>query len=231
MARPWTMQRMTDEFVALLGKEPDEVAGNELFFRRGDLTSKIAIRKDPHDRSLFDWATFTYDVALCDAMAEYGAMSLQITPADRHPYMDPPRHLWPTGSESLDPATVEHVRTYGLPSVRFVRNRRDFGRLLLADGNVRRGDLSAFTPPQTETARLAKAILLARHAGYNDLERAAIRKLRKRGEERTGGPDDLFRHSVAYCAKDYAKATGVDLSDLQGLRRKRPVYPEPMTSS
>ncbi|GAA3787097.1 hypothetical protein GCM10022206_28690 [Streptomyces chiangmaiensis] len=39
-------------------------------------------------------------------------------------------------------------------------------------------------------------------------------------------PDYLFRQAVADWAKQYSKATGIDLSDLAELKRKRPRYPE-----
>lgn len=74
---------------------------------------------------------------------------------------------------------------------------------------------------------MAQAILLARHSGDQDLGRSALAKLRERGEEPVAPrPGYLFRHSVADWAKQYSKATGVDLSDLAMLKRKRPVYPE-----
>lgn len=81
------------------------------------------------------------------------------------------------------------------------------------------------TLANSEPGRLAQAILLARHAGDQDLEQAAMAKLRDRGEERVLGPDYLFRTSVADWGRQYSRATGIDLSDLAGLERKRPQYP------
>ncbi|MDA4889458.1 hypothetical protein PFZ55_21455 [Streptomyces sp. MS2A] len=39
-------------------------------------------------------------------------------------------------------------------------------------------------------------------------------------------PDYLFRKAVADWSGQYAKATGIDLSDLAKLKRKRPQYPD-----
>lgn len=39
-------------------------------------------------------------------------------------------------------------------------------------------------------------------------------------------PDYLFRQAVADWSRQYAKARGIDLSDLAELKRKRPQYPE-----
>ncbi|WP_109031328.1 hypothetical protein [Streptomyces rubrogriseus] len=51
--------------------------------------------------------------------------------------------------------------------------------------------------------------------------------LRNRGEEPVARrPDYLFRQAVADWSRQYAKATGIDLSDLAKLKRKRPQYPD-----
>jgi hypothetical protein len=77
-----------------------------------------------------------------------------------------------------------------------------------------------------QPARLAKAILLARHCGDQDLERMAVAKLRNRGEEPVvRRPDHLFRQAVADWSMQYAKATGIDLSDRDNLTGKRPQDP------
>ncbi|PIM72984.1 hypothetical protein CTU88_03920 [Streptomyces sp. JV178] len=55
-----------------------------------------------------------------------------------------------------------------------------------------------------EPARLAQAILLARHAGDQVLERLAVAKLRDRGEAPVAPwPDYLFRQAVADWVKQY----------------------------
>jgi hypothetical protein len=119
------------------------------------------------------------------------------------------------------------VAQYGRPSLHFVRDRHDLGLLLLADAQVHRGSVWSFAPTNNEPARLAQAILLARHSGDQELERAAVAKLCQRGEEPVAPwPDYLFRQAVADWAKQYSKATGIDLSDLTKLKRKRPQYPE-----
>ncbi|MFE7332164.1 hypothetical protein ACFU8W_46350 [Streptomyces sp. NPDC057565] len=99
--------------------------------------------------------------------------------------------------------------------------------LLLADTHVRRNGVWSFTPVNSEPARLAKAMLLARQCGDQELERAAVTKLRNRGEEPVARrPDYLFRQAVADWSRQYTKATGIDLSDLAKLKGKLPQYPE-----
>lgn len=93
--------------------------------------------------------------------------------------------------------------------------------------HVHRDSVWAFAPANNEPGRLAQAILLARHCGDQELERAAVAKLRKRGEEPVAPwPDYLFRQAVADWAKQFSKATGIDLGDLAKLKRERPYYPE-----
>ncbi|WP_345554482.1 hypothetical protein [Streptomyces lannensis] len=109
----------------------------------------------------------------------------------------------------------------------FVRDRPDLGLLLLADTHVPRDSVWAFAPTNNEPGRLAQAILLARQCGDEELERAAVAKLRKRGEEPVAPwTDHLFRQAVADWAKQFSKATEIDLGDLAELKRERPHYPE-----
>ncbi|MEV7680046.1 hypothetical protein AB0O64_16030 [Streptomyces sp. NPDC088341] len=232
MTRPWTMRELTDEFAELLGTAPTGVDGGNLTFARGDLHSALRIWKDHHDRAVFGWMVSTVDTALHDRMKRFGGMSIRIdhpTPAgDAEPTNIPWEacYPWPTKGIPLAREAAAAVTRYGRPSLRFVRDRHDLGLLLLADSHVHRDSVWSFAPTNNEPARLAKAILLARHSGDQDLERAALAKLRNRGEEPVARrPDGFFRQSVADWAKQYSKATGIDLSDLAMLKRRRPQYP------
>lgn len=144
-------------------------------------------------------------------MAGFGGMSIRIdhpTPSgDANPTDIPPGACCssPAGGAPLAAEAAAAVTQYGPVSLHFVRDRHDLGLLLLADAHVHRGRVWSFAPTNNEPARIAQA----------------------RGEERVARwPDDLFRQAVADWAKQYSKATGIDLSDLARLKRKRPEYPE-----
>ncbi|AZQ40047.1 hypothetical protein EJ357_47230 [Streptomyces cyaneochromogenes] len=224
---------MADELAELLRMVPAGVEGGDLTFAQGDLHSTLSIWKDRHDRSVFGWMVHTYDTGLRDRMESFGGMSIRIdhpTPSgDANPTNIPTGacYGWPASGTPLAPEVTAAVTQYGPLSLCFVRDRHDLGLLLLADAHVHRGSVWSFAPTNNEPARLAQALLLARHSGDQDLERAAVAKLRNRGEEPVAPrPDYLFRHAVADWAKQYSKATGIDLSDLAPLKRKRPRYPE-----
>jgi hypothetical protein len=224
---------MADEFAELLGMVPVSVEGGDLTFARGgELHSTLSIRKDRFGPSLFGWMVHTYDTALRDRMESFGGMSIRIdhpTPSgDANPTNIPPSACatWPAGGNPLAPEAAAAVTEHGPVSLHSVRDRRDLGLLLLADAHVHRCRVWSFAPTNNEPARIAQAILLAQQSRDQDLERAAVVKLRDRGEEPVAPlPDYLFRQAVADWAKQYAKATGIDLSDLAKLKRKRPEYP------
>ncbi|MFB7277164.1 hypothetical protein ACFCZV_08650 [Streptomyces hydrogenans] len=224
---------MADQFVELLGTAPVSVDGGKLTFVRGSLCTTLSIWKDRYDRSAFGWMAYTDYIDLRDRMDGFGGVGVRIDhPApsgNGDPSDIPPAacYLWPAGSAPLPAEIAGGVTHYGPPSLRFVRDSHDLGLLLLADTHIHRGGVWSFTPANNEPGRLAKAILLARQCGDQDLERAAVAKLRNRGEELVAPyPDYLFRQAVADWARQYAKATGIDLSDLAKLKRKRPQYPE-----
>ncbi|MFB9608698.1 hypothetical protein ACFFTQ_37675, partial [Streptomyces roseofulvus] len=218
---------MADQFVELLGTAPASVDGGKLTFVRGSLCTTLSIWKDRSDRSAFGWSVHTDYIDLRDRMDGFGGVGIGIdhpTPTgDASPSSIPPAacYPWPTGSAPLAPEIAAGVTRYGPSSLHFVRDFHDLGLLLLADTHVQRGGVWSFTPANNEPGRLAKAILLARQCGAQDLERAAVAKLRNRGEEPVPRrPDYLFRQAVADWARQYAKATGIDLSDLAKLKRK-----------
>lgn len=224
---------MAEQFVELLGMAPTSIDGGELKFVRGSLCTTLSIWKDRYDRSLFGWMVHTDHCGLGDRMDGFGGVGIRIdhhSPSgDAGPTGIPPTacYPWPAGSAPLASAVSVGVTYYGPPSLRFVRDSHDLGLLLLADTHVHRDGVWSFAPANNEPSRLAKAILLARQCGDQDLERAAVAKLRNRGEEPVARrPDYLFRQAVADWSRQYAKATGIDLSDLAKLKRKRPQYPD-----
>jgi hypothetical protein len=225
------MRKLTDEVAGLLGMAPAAVEDGDLSFFRGDLRSTLSVWKDRRDRAIFGWMVFTYDLALYGQMARFGGMGIRIdhpSPSgDASPASIPPAacYPWPSGGGQLAAEASAAVIQYGPASLGFVRDRHDLGQLLLADDHVHRGDVWAFAPANSEPGRLAQAILLARHAEDQALERVAVAKLRNRGEDLVGPRRDPFRHAVADWARQYSKATGIDLSDLAKLKRKRPEYP------
>ena len=223
---------MTGEVAGLLGMVPASAEGDGLAFLRGDLRSVLSVWKDRYDKTVFGWMVITYDTALRDQMKGFGGMGIRIDhpppSGDANPADVPPAacYPWPASGTPLAAEVSTAVTRYGPPSLGFVRDRRDLGLLLLTDGHVRRGGVWSFAPANNEPARLAQAVLLARHAGDPVLERAAVAKLRERGEDPVAPwPGCLFRQAVAQWAGQYSKATGIDLGDLARLKRKRPQYP------
>lgn len=223
---------MAEQFAELLGTAPARIDDGRLTFVRGSLSDTLWLWKDHRDRSVFGWAVHTHYTGLSDRMNGFGGMSIRIdhpSPSgDSGPTAVPPAacYPWPAGRTPLAPEVAAGVTRYGPASLHFVRDVHDLGLLLLADTHVHRDGVWSFTPANSEPGRLAKAVLLARACGDQDLERAALAKLRRRGEERVRPyPDHLFRQAVADWSRQYAKATGIDLSDLAKPKRKRPRYP------
>ncbi|ROP55938.1 hypothetical protein [Streptomyces sp. PanSC9] len=224
---------MAEEFAELLGMAPASIDGGRLTFVRGSLHTTLFIWKDRRDRSAFGWMVSTEHASLRDRMDGFGGVGIRIdhpSPSgDTSPSNIPPAacYPWPAGSAPLTSEVSASVTRYGPASLCFVRDSHDLGLLLLADDHVHRDGVWSFTPGNSEPARLATAILLARQCADETLERAAAATLRHRGEEPVAPhPGYLFRHAVADWSRQYAKATGIDLSDLAALKRKRPQYPE-----
>jgi hypothetical protein len=224
---------MVAEFVGLLGATPDKVEGNELTFLRGDLRTTLSIWKSRWDRTLFDWLVVTSDPALHDRMDGHGGMSVQIdhpvpsAPPNPPQHTPPPGYPWPVDGSPLASEVAAAVTAYTRPSLDFVRDRHDLGMLLLADDDVHRAGVWYSATVGSPAARLTAAILLARHYGDRELERAAVATLRERGEDVLPRTDDrLFREEVAYWAAMYATSSGVDLGDLRKLTWKQPRYPD-----
>jgi hypothetical protein len=201
---------MADQFVELLGTAPVSVDGGKLTFLRGSLHTTLSIWKDRYNRSAFGWMVYTDYTALRDRMDGFGGVGIRIdhpSPSgDSGPSATPPAacYLWPTRSAPLASEVTAGVTRYGPPSLRFVHDSHDLGLLLLADTHVHRDGVWSFTPANSEPARLAQAIFLARQGGDQHLERASVAKLRIRGEEPVARhPDCLFRQAVADWSRQY----------------------------
>lgn len=224
---------MVEQFVELLGMAPTSIDGGELKFVRGSLCATLSIWKGRYERSLFGWMAHTGYCGLGDRMDGFGGLGIRIghpSPSRDAGSTDPPPppcYAWPAGSAPLASEVSASVTYYGPPSLRFVRDSHDLGRLLLlGDTHVHRGGVWPSAPANNEQGRLAKAILLARQRGDQDLEGGSRQAVEPRREPVAGRPDYLFRQAVADWSRQYAKATGIDLSDLAKLKRKRPQYPE-----
>ncbi|NEA53501.1 hypothetical protein G3I60_04865 [Streptomyces sp. SID13666] len=217
MSRPWTIGRLADEVVELLGVKPDRVERGNLTFDQGPLQSSLWIWKDVQAKATYGWSVVTFDVALYDRTKTFGTPAAQIEhppPTGTAAMTNAPQpacYTW-SATGGLSAEAAASVNEHALDSLRFVRDQHDLGQLLLARTHVRRGNLWSFAPDNNEPARLAQALLLARATGDQALERAAIAKLRQRGEEpTTRRPDYRFKDAFADWAKRYSKATGVDV--------------------
>src|SRR5579859_5037604 len=203
MSRPWTIGRLTDEVVDLLERKPDRIERGNLTFDHGPLQSSLWIGKDVHNKTAYGWSSVTFDVALYDRMKTFGGPGVRI----EHPppsgtavltnVPQSPCYTW-SAAGGLSAEAATSINEHALACLRFVRDQHDLGQLLLARTHVQRGNVWSFAPDNNEPARLAQALLLARNTGDQAVERAAIEKLRERGDEPTGRrPDYRFKDAVA----------------------------------
>jgi hypothetical protein len=213
------MRALVGEVVELIGVAPDKIEGRTLSFSQGRLGSTLWIWKDRHDKGSFGWNVLTYDIDLHEAMRDFGGLSIRI----EHPLPEgllsranvpqPACYPWPDTASGPAPEVRRSLTEFALASLRFVCDQHDLGELLLASDHVQRDQVWAFTPANSEPARLAQALLLAHTSKDDALESAALAKLRERGNDTTGRhPSYLFRQAVADWAKRYSKATGVGLN-------------------
>jgi hypothetical protein len=120
----------------------------------------------------------------------------------------------PTPGQGLPARLVFDLARWVRAGLGFVTDRRDLGRLLLSEVDVRRGELSAFLRPGPAPARLVHSIMIARDLGDRELERAGLDKLARDRDRAIRGWIETFGAAVAHWATQAAERTGVDLSDL-----------------
>lgn len=125
----------------------------------------------------------------------------------------------PAPSQSLPARLVFDLARWVRPALVFVADRRDLGRLLLSEVDVRRGQLSVSLGSGPAPGRLVYSIMIARDLGDRELERAGLDKLARNQDRAIRGWIETFGAAVAYCANQAAERTGVDLSDLVSAGR------------
>jgi hypothetical protein len=128
VTRPWTMRRLVDKVVEMLGTAPARVDGGNLTFVLGDVNPTLWIWKDRYNKAIFGWAVITYDTALRAPMHSFGGMAIRIDhpapsgEADLTNVPPPACYPWPTNGASLAAGFWAAVVNFGQPSLRFVRS-------------------------------------------------------------------------------------------------------------
>ena len=109
-----------------------------------------------------------------------------------------------------------------LEGLAVVRDRHDLALVLLAEETVHRAAFAIYLDRGNSAARLAQALIIARHAEDAAAEAAALTKLDQRGDELDPGTRNPYRVVVGYWAAVYRPLVPVDLSDVAA---KRPSCP------
>jgi hypothetical protein len=172
------------------------------------------------------------------------AWSIQIADADLQPLLRPPfegfgviveltehrtggyvhmDYAWPTSARPPDPRLVQDLATHAGDGLAVVRDRHDLALVLLADETVHRGAFSMSLNRGNSAARLAQALIIARHAADADAEEAVLTKLDQHGDELDSG--NPYREVVGYWAAVYRPLVPVDLSDVAAKKAVLPVHP------
>lgn len=213
-----------------LGLSSENVSGSAVVLRSEGMRVSVTISRVKRESPLLSWTVFIEDEDFLPEMQKYGGVGVEIWRPDRvqegdleslhNRYLYP----WPKNRASLGSALLEDLGEFGRPALRFVRDKKDLGRLLMAVEDVHRGKVWARLSSGDEPSRLVKAFLIARKSRYKDVEREAWAKLREVGERDISWEPDtpfLFRQSLADWARQYAKKTDVPLEDLVRLKRHR----------
>ncbi|GIF21771.1 hypothetical protein BJ973_004781 [Actinoplanes tereljensis] len=214
MAKP-TKRQLLEAVAELLGDGPGPVETRKqtLVYGHGPIRHELSIGSGGGG-GMLGWSVDAVDQEFDPLLAELGGVRVEIWRPDRTtvragipgvPALY--EYPWPATRAEL-PASVfmADVRQYAPGSVRFVVDRADLGRLLLAGDHIHRGELWASLWPNGLPGRTAKALTYARLTGDTALERRALDVLDREG--------DPFREAVSHFAKDYAKVSGVDLGDV-----------------
>jgi hypothetical protein len=230
MAKP-TKRQVLEAVAELLGDGPGpvEIRKETLVYGDGPVRHELTVGSGG---GLLGWSVDAVDQEFDPLLAEVGGVRVEIWRPDRTTvragipgvaaFYEYP---WPaTRSELPDSIFLADVRRYAPGSVRFVDGRADLGGLLLSGDHVHRGELWASLWPNGLPGRTAKALTYARLAGDPELERHALEVLAREGDRDVSwdaGVVYSFRESVSDFAKDYAKVSGVDLSDVIIPRKRR----------
>lgn len=219
MSHPWPMSRLISALIAQckLG-QPTLVDGGALVYRDGGIRHTLHIGKDKHNKRLFGWLVEGADEKYHSQIG----VSIWRPRREVQPLSGDPRgrdrYFWPRAGEKIDPDALYEIVRYGRPALRFVSDRADLGRLMLAADDVSRGPVWAKLPAgSSEARRLVNAVIIARDSGDADLEATALEKLARDGDrDITWAPGHpyLFRDAVTNRVKELTGHVDVDLSDL-----------------
>jgi hypothetical protein len=212
------------------GLEHAEVGKDQLVAGDGAVRHAVTVAGDRHDPSLLTWTVHAIAAELDPLLPKFGGMRVEIWRPDRTRRIDGVvapagyRYPWPANKTELQGSTfMDDIRRYLPAAMSFVADRRDFGEILLADGDVHRGEVWANLPPNARPGRVAKALVLARRTGDTELERRTLDVLDRDGARDISwepGRAYLFRDAVRDWAKKFASPAQVDLSDVTGARSR-----------
>ncbi len=221
------MKDLVSVLVQNCGLRPSKIEAGEAIYSDGIIRHTLRVAKDKYDKEIFGWTVVAEDEDFRGVMRDFGGIGVEIRrPASEKRFGKARLHYgypWPTSKNTIEPLILEDVSRYAPNALSFVADRRDLGELLLSAVPVHRGAVWAELVPGNEAARLAKALILARHVGDVKLEAAVFSKLNRVGEKdisRIPEKSYLFRQSAADWAKEYATVVAVDLSDLIRLKTK-----------
>ncbi len=222
-------RQLLESVAECAGLEHAETGRHQLVVGDGAVRHAVTVAGDRHDPSLLAWTVHAVDTEIDPPLARFGGMRVEIWRPDRTTRVAGVaapagyRYPWPaTSAELRSSAFLRDVRRYLPGAVSFVADRRDLGEILLADGDVHRGEVWAALPANARPGRVAKALVLARRAGDAELERRALGVLAHDGARdlsREPGRAYLFRDAVRDWAKKFAEPARVDLSDVTGTGR------------
>jgi hypothetical protein len=116
----------------------------------------------------------------------------------------PPTHAKPGPA----PRPVFDLVRWVRPALAFVADRRDLGRLLLSEGDVTRGELSAFPRSGPPPSHLVYSVMIARDLDDKELERAALDTFARSRDRPSRGWAGTFGAAVAHWATRPPRGSG-----------------------
>ncbi|MEU0561340.1 hypothetical protein [Dactylosporangium sp. NPDC006015] len=152
------------------------------------------------------WHMFVGDARLGPAMADYGGLSVPLDPVGIG-------LGWPEGSR-LDPDQAVAVRSLCRDVLSFASNRRELALLLMAQEEVRHGDVVAWLPAGNLPGRLAQALVIATDLDDQPLA-DTIRHLIRTPGARIVSRRPHYRPDVTQPERDRPDALYLDRGDLE----------------